>query len=221
MLDNIVWHSLTGAHAPLGQKQGAAARFLPDVSPFSAVDDLSSAQAWQDLGRLIGAGAVAMLFAPAVEVPDGWKREFAIPCLQMVATDVEAVPAKQAFSELGPQDVEDAIALTAATRPGPFDARTIELGRYIGLREGGRLVAMAGERFKAPGWCEISAVCTATDVRGRGLGRELVLEVLGGIRARGEEAFLHVLTDNTPAIALYTSMGLSVRTGAEAVLVRS
>ena len=46
------------------------------------------------------------------------------------------------------------LALVAATAPGPFGRRTPLLGRYLGIRDGGRLVAMAGERLRVPGHVE-------------------------------------------------------------------
>jgi hypothetical protein len=62
------------------------------------------------------------------------------------------------------------LELVRLTEPGPFAARTHRLGRYIGLRRGGKLVAMAGERMRLDGFTEISAVCTHPDARGQGLG---------------------------------------------------
>ena len=41
------------------------------------------------------------------------------------------------------------VELATLTRPGPFGPRTIELGDYVGLVDGERLVAMAGERMWA------------------------------------------------------------------------
>ena len=57
----------------------------------------------------------------------------------------------------------------AATQPGPFFAHTIELGRYLGIRDAGRLVAIAGERMLLDDYTEISAVCTAPSHQGRGV----------------------------------------------------
>jgi predicted GNAT family acetyltransferase len=99
----------------------------------------------------------------------------------------------------------------ARTRPGPFLARTIELGAYYGVRDGGRLVAMAGERLRPPGWTEISAVCTDERHRGRGLAGRLVRHVAAGIRARGEIPFLHAASANTGAVRLYESLGFARR----------
>ena len=59
------------------------------------------------------------------------------------------------------------------TKPDPFRNRTHELGQYYGIRVGGRLLAMAGERLSPVGYTEISAVCTHPDYRGRGYGRDL------------------------------------------------
>jgi predicted GNAT family acetyltransferase len=96
-------------------------------------------------------------------------------------------------------------------QPGPFGSRTLEMGRYFGYREDGRLVAMAGERARIPGFTEVSAVCTAADQRGKGLGGELTLAVVEHIRARGDEAFLHVHDENHTAISLYKSLGFTIR----------
>ena len=114
--------------------------------------------------------------------------------------DEEAVP-------LGPADVPEMLALVERTRPGPFLSGGIRLGPYLGIRRGGALVAMAGERLHPPGWTEISAVCTDAEVRGQGLASRLVLALAAGIRARGEQPLLHAAEDNTNAIRLYESLG--------------
>ena len=54
-------------------------------------------------------------------------------------------------------DVPDMLDLIALAQPGPFLPRTIEMGQYLGLRQNGQLVAMAGERLHSTGFCEISA----------------------------------------------------------------
>jgi predicted GNAT family acetyltransferase len=101
--------------------------------------------------------------------------------------------------------------LVSRTKPGPFLPRTIELGTYLGIRDGGVLVAMAGERLHPPGWTEISAVCTDDGYRGRGLATRLVKAVAAGIRRRGETPFLHAAGTNTNAIRLYESLGFALR----------
>jgi ribosomal protein S18 acetylase RimI-like enzyme len=221
VLDNVVWHAVSGAQRELADHLGRAGRFQRDVAPFSGMDDPSSPDAWTDLGRLVGAGKPAILFLPPLDAPDGWETQHAMPCFQMLATDVTGVAASEEIVELTPADVPDMLELVNATRPGPFAERTIALGRYVGIRRDGRLVAMTGERVKCPGYTEVSAVCTAEEVRGQGLARELVLDVVAAIRARGDEAFLHVETRNTPAIGLYESMGFTTRIEPQALIIRN
>ena len=103
------------------------------------------------------------------------------------------------------------IALTALTKPGPFSTRTHELGIYLGIRSGEKLVAMAGERLKVPGFTEVSAVCTHPDHTGKGYAALLMTEVMRGIRQRGETPFLHVRGDNDRAIAIYKRLGFRER----------
>ena len=107
--------------------------------------------------------------------------------------------------------------LTRRTEPGPFLARTVELGTYVGIRHGGTLVAMAGERLKAPGFTEISAVCTHPDARRRGYGAALTLWMAAHIRQHGDEAFLHVLEANENALRLYEAIGFRRRRMVDAV----
>jgi ribosomal protein S18 acetylase RimI-like enzyme len=142
--------------------------------------------------------------------PAGWSAGEAVAGVQLVArtlrtaADPEAVP-------LGAADVPEMLDLVARTRPGPFLPRTVEMGRYVGIRRGGALVAMAGERLHPPGWTEISAVCTDAAYRGTGLATRLVRHVAAGIEARGDVPFLHAAAANAPAIRLYEELGFVLR----------
>ena len=220
VLDNVVWHAMSGPQQALSERLGSAGRFHPDVSPFAAVADPESDEAWSDLAQLVGPGKAAILFAPDLAAPPGWTREHAIPCLQMVADNVTEHADAEGLVDLTPDDVPEMLQLVAETQPGPFGPRTIEMGRYLGVRSDGRLVAMTGERFRLPGFTEVSAVCTDAEHRGRGLARKLVLAVVDNIRSAGNEAILHVASENTPAIALYGALGFTVRSESEAVVVR-
>ena len=131
-----------------------------------------------------------------------------VPIVQMAATEVEGAVAADAVA-LGEADVPEMLGLVARTDPGPFKARTIELGDYIGSRVDGALVAMAGVRMRLPGYSEISAVCTAPEFRGWGLASRLVRDLVARIEARDETAILHAMATNTTAIRLYTAMGFS------------
>ena len=108
---------------------------------------------------------------------------------------------------LGVEHATRAVELAELTRPGPFGPRTIELGEYFGYFQGPRLVAMAGERMCAGALHEISGVCTHPDQQGRGLARRLMMKLILRQMQRGKTPFLHVMTANAGARALYERMG--------------
>ena len=194
LLDNPVWHALTGPQQKVADARLGASRYEPDVAPFAAVPDVPTAGTWDDLRDLVGPRGAAVLFAEPPGVPDGWDELFRIPTVQMVATSV--APATAADAEpLGADDVDDMLALVGRTHPGPFERRTIELGDYLGVRDDSGLVAMAGMRMRLPGYTEISAVCTDEAARGRGLASALVRDLVGRILDRGETPVLHVMSD--------------------------
>ena len=210
-LDNIAFESLTGPHAHLAERRGDAVRYPVDVSPFAGLPAAPAEQDWLDLAALAGPGATVSLPGLAVPVPQGWEPVYAIPGVQLVAGDgVVGTPDDEAV-RLTPADVPGMLDLVARTRPGPFLPRTVELGTYLGIRRGGELVALAGERLHPPGWTEISAVCTDAAYRGQGLGTRLVLAVAHGIRERGETPLMHASATNTNAIRLYESLGFRLR----------
>ena len=64
------------------------------------------------------------------------------------------------FEPLTPNDVPQMMKLNEPPEPGPFSLRTIEMGRYIGIKVGGKLVAMGGERLMPKGFTEIRGICT-------------------------------------------------------------
>jgi ribosomal protein S18 acetylase RimI-like enzyme len=221
VLDNPVWHALTGPHETVAERRFGASRYVPDVAAFSAVPDEPTASTWDDLRDLVGAGGVAVLFTRPAHVPDGWEQVFGSPTTQMVAGDLEEAPARDA-QLLGPDDVPEMLDLVGRTHPGPFERRTVELGDYLGIRDDtGALVAMAGMRLRPPGYTEISAVCTDEHVRGRGLATALVRDLVGRIRGRGETPMLHVMTSNVTAISVYLGLGFTVRREQDVIGLRA
>lgn len=213
VLDDPVGESLRGRHAHLARRHGSAVGYRPGVATFSALPTSPTESDWADLARLLGPGTFADLFGSAATPPADWEPVFRLAGVQMLgptdgferhASDPEVV-------ELGPSDVDAMLELVERTRPGPFWRETHLLGRYVGVRRGGTLVAMAGERLRPPGWTEISAVCTAPEARGEGLAARLVGNVAAHVIARGERPFLHVATSNTAAVEVYRRLGFQVR----------
>ncbi len=211
-LDRPVWSSLTTFHALLAEGGKRARRFVPDVNLFaSAADDGTEAQA--ALAALVRPGQrVYVLQVPAIAVPSGLRAVKTAGGVQMVATQPLPDVHESDIVLLTDADAPEMLALASLTEPGPFLARTHQMGRFLGIRCGGRLIAMAGERMRFPGHTEVSGVCTHPSFRGQGLARRLSAAVVAAIQRRGDCAFLHAWTTNTPAIALYRDLGFEVRT---------
>ncbi|MFK0021081.1 GNAT family N-acetyltransferase [Streptomyces sp. NPDC090798] len=209
-LDNPALGSLTGPHTHFAERRGRVLRYPVDVSPWLALPDDPTDDDWADLAALVGPGGEAPLAGFNGLTPEGWEVTFDLDGVQLVDDGLAAAPDAEAV-RLGPADVPEMLDLVERTRPGPFLPRTIELGTYLGIRRGGALIAMAGERLHPPGWTEISAVCTDPDFRGEGLASRLILAVAHGVRERGETPFLHTAAGNTNAIRLYEALGFKLR----------
>lgn len=206
MLNNPVWAALTGPQACFAEAAGNAARYLPEIAPFAALSDPADPAAWRDLATLTD---YAVLTGPSITPLAGWRAGPVTPGVQMIGQSMSGVEDPDAVV-LTEKDVPEMLDLVARAQPGPFLKRTIDLGRYLGIRDpDGRLVAMAGERFRMPGWTEVSTVCTDPAWRGKGLGARLTLAVAAGILARGELPFLHAVHDNDNAIRLYGRLGFT------------
>ncbi|GAA4905378.1 ribosomal protein S18 acetylase RimI-like enzyme [Nonomuraea thailandensis] len=218
-LDDPVRASLLGAHAHLAEQRGRVLRYPRDVSPFLSMPPDPGPADWQDAAALAGAGGEVPLTGPVAVPPGGWEESRNVPGVQLTGERVAGAHDTGAV-RLGPADVPEMLDLVERTRPGPFLTRTLELGHYVGIRLGGALVAMAGERLHPPGWTEISAVCTDPGHRGRGLATRLVLAVAAGVRDRGETPFLHASAANTHAIRLYERLGFRLRRTTEFRTVR-
>jgi predicted GNAT family acetyltransferase len=129
----------------------------------------------------------------------------------MIAPALTPGAVRFGYVELAEADAPAMLALATLTQPGPFYAHTNRLGRFVGVKVEGRLVAMAGERMAPPGFTEVSGVCTHPDHRGRGYAAGLMRAIAEGIVARGETPFLHVLPDNAAALALDEALGFTFR----------
>ena len=224
-LENVIWQALTTRQAHFAESCDNARRFVQEVTSLGAFDQPSN-EGYASLARLAGSdGTAAVFLDQPYETRAGWEYIAGAALLQMVCENGHAIPSSSArpdIVELGAPDSPEMQELTALTKPGPFGPRTHELGYYVGIRDCGKLVAMAGERMKIPGYTEVSAVCTHPDHLGKGYAATLMTEVMRSIRERGEKPFLHVRSDNARAIAIYERLGFQRRwEGHYAVLRRT
>jgi predicted GNAT family acetyltransferase len=210
-LDRPVWHALTTRQANLACGDGRALRFAPDYGLFAASAD-ESPESLAALAAMVPAdGQVVLVEAREVRLPPGTKMVTRAVGHQMIAQEVTPGGASFPIAPLTDEDAPEMLALATLTKPGPFFALTHRMGDFVGVKQDGRLVAMAGERMKPTGFTEVSGVCTHPDYRGHGYAGGLTRLVAARILARGETPFLHVYASNSAAIALYRSLGFALR----------
>lgn len=212
-LDNAIWHALAGEQQRFALGGERARRFPPALAPFAGVADRSAA-AFDALRELIDAHGPASLVTPdEIPTPPGFVVVWRAMLHQMTWHGTLDDAQVRAFEHVGlaQADVPDMLELIATTEPGPFGPRTVEFGGFIGVRRQGRLVAMAGQRLRAGGHTEISAVCVDPEFRGQGLAAGLIRSLVATICARRETPFLHVLTSNHGAVDRYRALGFVLR----------
>ncbi len=207
VLADVVWHALSGDQRALSEGNEAVRRYARGFSPIIAFadpqgGDIDALRPWCEPGEHF---YTAQWTAP---VPVGWRLdgETTMRRMRWEAPLPPEDPAPDA-TPLGREHAAEAMALAELTRPGPFGPRTIELGDYFGYFEGGHLIAMAGERMRAGRFREVSGVCTHPDCRGKGHAARLMLKLVRRAMLRGETSFLHVMSDNAVAHALYQRLG--------------
>ncbi|MCH7789204.1 MAG: GNAT family N-acetyltransferase [Acidobacteria bacterium] len=213
-LVNPAWHALHSADAAVVRRSdnNAALAYDPDVTIWGAWENPGQPD-WVAMNELAIDGLLpGLVLENQPSAPPSHTELFHGVGYQMVRRKKApaAITGPDDLVELSARDAADMVALTEATEPGPFLERTVELGGYLGVRDGDNLVAMAGRRLASPDWVEISAVCTAASARRRGLARRLSDTVARSIEAEGRIPILHVLTTNAGAIAVYESLGFVI-----------
>jgi ribosomal protein S18 acetylase RimI-like enzyme len=207
-LDHAVWLALSGRQAALSEGSTGARRLRRDIGPFIAARDGSPA-ALAAMAALVDEESYVMGDEPP-PLP-GVRVVSSAPGVQMVALDPAPPLPDLAFVDLTDADAPAMLALATLTRPGPFRTGTHRLGGFVGVKQDGRLMAMAGERLKPGSFTEVSGVCTHPGARGQGLAGALMRVVAARIVTRGETPFLHAYASNTSAIALYERLGFRHR----------
>jgi ribosomal protein S18 acetylase RimI-like enzyme len=211
MFTNPVWHALQTRQRHFARYAGEACKFETDVAPFAAVASRSEEASRQLHSLLAPKEIVYMMGEPPVEVP-GLVVQGTLAGLQMVlAARADTPPAHSVpISRLSCEDAADMVELTTIAFPGYFRIRTCEMGSYYGVRIGGRLVSMAGERFAFDRYVEISGVCTHPEHTGRGYAAALMTRLMLDHRRDGWLSCLHLSAANTHAKELYDRLGFVV-----------
>ncbi len=207
LLDNIMWNCLAGPHARFAAGEGAVRRYAPGFSPIVGFEDPSQPD-FATLARYCEPGDSFYTDIWSGVAPAGWRIDRDARMWKMIWD--APMPADEAAPDALPLRAEhasQAVGLAKLTNPGPFGIRTPELGEYFGYFDGGRLIAMAGERMCAGDLQELSGICTHPEFQGRGLAKKLTLKLVYREMKRGKTPFLHVISHNAAARGLYEKMG--------------
>lgn len=206
-LENPIWAALTSAQQHFSIATGAARRYPAAVAPFIAVAEEGVALTTTDLEG-VGDGYYFLGAMPAL--PQGWSLQPLSGVLQMVYQGGPVAAPDASVIRVLAADDPAMVELTNIAFPGYFRPRTGEMGKYAGIHdEGGRLVALSGERMDLGKLREVSAVCTHPEFTGRGYARKLVEFIMHGMQQQGVRPMLHVGAANARAQALYRSMGFA------------
>jgi ribosomal protein S18 acetylase RimI-like enzyme len=212
-LADIVWSALTTGHQDLALASGGVRKYPVDVAPFAAfAPDLPAERAAAGLHALMQPGEMTHVIAdkPLAFFP-GLVSEGALLTVQMAWPEALAIPdTAPAGNQPVPltwADAPEMMELIEIAFPGFFRERTCLMGPYCGIRENGRLIAMAGDRMVTDKLREVSGVCTHPEHTGKGLATQLILHKLREHRERGYGSFLHAAASNTRAIPIYERLG--------------
>ncbi|MSO57589.1 MAG: GNAT family N-acetyltransferase [Thermoleophilia bacterium] len=172
----------------------------------------------------------ALLAAAEPQVPQRLYAHVTGPCLeQLLATRAvgsvhphsklalvdEAALARHDPGEqpeiLGPTGLAEVEAFYRVAYPGTwFHPRLLETRRYIGIREGRELVAVAGVHVYSPEWrvATLGNVATLPHARGRGLALRACAQLCRLLVADGIDTIgLNVRDDNAAALRVYRALG--------------
>lgn len=211
-LDNPIWTALNSG-AAMHAYGTVQVRFVDRNMGFFAGLPVYGATELEQLYAIMEEGMRVILFTPGkLDLDDRWTIHNDHELLQLVCeSDCPKLIETGNIRSLGEADVEEMLALTKLTKPGPFLEKTIAFGSYFGYFSEGRLLSMAGARLAAGSYTEVSAVCTHPDVLGRGIAKQVLQYVLHSIQARGQQPYLHLYPENEPAYRLYRSLGFVPR----------
>lgn len=211
-LDNPIYESLSSHHRgfALGNAAAGVLRYPAEIAPFVGVAS-AGMQASAGLEELVAPGESAYLVGVAPAQPEGWRLQDLGELAQMACTQFMQEIDGPELLPLDATHQADVLALTALVYPHYFRPRTVELGRYFGIYQDGRLAAIIGERMATARATEISAVCTHPDFNGRGYARRLLAWLSNDLMRKGRMPFLHVSHQNPRARDLYARCGYQHR----------
>lgn len=207
-LDNPVYHSLNEFHEKFCLNFGDTKFYHPEVAAFGGAATVS---AEKDLEAYSEICSDFLIFGKK-PAPENESRTFSsLVCDQYVLENRIELDYTEEIIRLGDEHHDELLGFIRKFYPHYFKDRTPELGRYFGIFNSGKLVAVTGERMQMNDMTEVSAVITDPDHLGKGYAKQLVAYVSGKIFDDGKNPFLHVAENNLGAKKLYEKLGFHFR----------
>ncbi len=214
VLDNPIWHALNNRDIDKNIGFADFSFFDIEIAPFIGMQTWNKKNQKKLLANISSDRSWFLLIADEVNFIEELEIVFTIPLYQFICPKLGDTPTSKKNIEivaLTEKNIDEMIALTDLTKPGPFRKRTIEFGNYHGIFEDGKLVAMGGERLHVDGFTEVSAICTHPDYRGFGYGAMITHFLSESVIKNGQIPFLHARVDNVNAINVYKKLGFEIR----------
>ncbi len=209
-LDNPAWHALTESHARFACGIDELKRYDPGIVLFAGYDPAKK-NITEKFDEVFGPGDSFFLFDEFPALPNNYKIETVVQCLQMVCERPLPVKITEDLIPLDKTNWEEMYALVSKVFPGYYLPGTAVMGDYFGIFKEGKLVAMAGERLAMHGLTEVSAVVTHPDHTGHKYAQQLVSYIDEKNLQSGIIPFLHTGVGNERAIKIYELLGYSKR----------
>lgn len=214
LLDNPIWNALNSRDRDKNIGSEEFSFFDIETAPFIGMKFWDEENQKKLIANVPSDRSWFLLIAEEVNFIEELEIVFTIPLYQFICPKLGEAPTLKKNIEivvLNESNIDEMIALTELTKPGPFRKRTIEFGNYHGIFEDGKLVAMGGERLHVDGFTEISAICTHPDYRGFGYGAIITDFLAESVIKKGQIPFLHARVDNINAISVYKKLGFEIR----------
>lgn len=211
ILDTPAWNALTSVQQNFATGTGHVKRYRRGILPFAACEPGYEKEIGS-LAAMLEPGEIFYLIGELLPLPHHFTVLKELPCAQMVLQKpVPAIENNAIVLPLTANDRDDMFNLINKVQPGYYEPDTCQLGNYFGIRQEGKLVAIAGERMRLNGFTEISAICTDPEYTGRKYAQQLITALCQYNLQQGTTPFLHVLETNERAIGLYEYMGFVTR----------
>lgn len=210
LLYEAIGAALHGPHSKYANKTDLACAYKSGYYVFAAISE-NTERAYRELASLVEPGrrvAIGGTGQP-VNIPE-WDHLGSPKGHRMILDAPFEVP-DLPYEKLSIHDAPEMIALTEmSSHTENLNLEKIGIGNFYGIKEDGRVVAMAGERLQLDGYSEVSGVCTHPDYRKRGYGGGLTLFKCKQVLDRGDIPFLGVFEENSGAVRLYLKLGFKI-----------